>query len=278
MGAPINTYVETGQLHQNLVTRSITRVRPRYLPLARRRPWQGSTTVGSLLRTTQPGLSRSLLLGQCDDGCPFLVELGDPEMGAILVSCNKGCGKTHQLQVMVDSAVRLNTPSSLQFGVLTFKPGEWQTWQSEPQRMKHLQGIYAWYDPWAEGLIQTLVDLAEARRDEQCSSADVLLILDDLNFIEELSYEAQVNLYWLLEYGAHSGVWLIAGVNAHQAADFRYWIDTFRTRVIGRVTSEESTEILALRSNPEAAGLEPGMFSAWAGTDWRTYRLPLLGD
>lgn len=278
MGALINTYVEKAQLHQNLVTRPMARVRSRYLPSARRRPLPGSLTVGSLLRTIQPGPTRSLLLGQCEDGRPFLVELGDPEMGSILVSSDKGCGKTHQLQVMVDSALRLNPPSSLQFGVLTFKPEEWQTWQSELQRMKHLQGIYAWYDPWAEVFIQTLVDLAEARRDGGRSGVDVLLILDDLNFIEELSYEAQVNLYWLLEYGAHSGVWLIAGVNAHQATDFRYWVDTFRTRVIGRVTSEESTEILALRSNPAAADLEPGMFTVWSGTDWRTYRLPLLGD
>jgi hypothetical protein len=278
MGALINTYVETAQLHHNLVTRPMIRVRPRYLPPPRRRPWQESPTVGSLLRTIQPAPSRSLLLGQCVDGRLFLVELGDPEIGAILVSCDKGCGKTHQLQVMVDSALRLNAPSSLQFGVLTFKPGEWQAWQSEPERMKYLQGIYAWYDPWAEAFIQTLVDLVEARRDGGHSGADVLVILDDLNFIEELSYEAQVNLYWLLEYGAQSGVWLIAGVNAHQAADFRYWIDSFRTRVIGSVTCEESTEILALRSNPAAADLEPGMFAVWAGTDWRIYRLPLLGD
>jgi hypothetical protein len=199
-------------------------------------------------------------------------------MGSILVSCDKGCGKTHQLQVMVDSAVRLNPPSSLQFGVLTLKPGEWQSWQSEPQRMKHLQGIYAWYDPWAESFIQTLVDLAEARRDGRRLGADVLIILDDLNFIEELSYEAQVNLYWLLEYGAQSGVWPIAAVNAHQAANFQYWVDTFRTRVIGRVTSEAHTKILALRSNPAVTDLEPGMFSVWAGADWFTYRLPLLGD
>jgi hypothetical protein len=278
MGTLINTYVDTAQLHQNLVTRPMPRVRPRYLPPARRRPWLGSSTVGSLLRTIQPGSSRSLLLGQCDDGRPFLVELEDPEMGAILVSCDKGCGKTHQLQVMVDSALRLNAPSGLQFGVLTFKPGEWQAWQSEPQRMKYLQGIYAWYDPWAEGFIRTLVDLAEARRDGGRSGADVLLILDDLNFIEELSCEAQVNLRWLLEYGAHSGVWVLAGINSHQAADFRYWVDTFRTRVIGKITSEANTEILALRSNPAAAELAPGRFTVWAEKDWRTYRLPLLGD
>jgi hypothetical protein len=199
-------------------------------------------------------------------------------MGSILVSSDIGCGKTHQLQVMVDSAVRMNAPSSLQFGVLTLKPGEWQPWQSEPQRMKHLQGIYAWYDPWAESFIQTLVDLAEARRDGERLGADVLLILDDLTFIEELSYEAQVNLHWLLEYGAHSGVWPIAGVNAHQTENFRYWIDAFRTRLIGRVTRDAITKILAMRSNPAATELEPGMFSVWAGTDWRTYRLPLLGD
>lgn len=277
MSTLIHTYVEPAQLTQGFVTRPMPRVRPRYLPPARRRPWLGSTTVGSLLRTIQPGPSRSLLLGECDDGRPFLVKLGDPEMGAILVSCDYGCGKTHQLQVMVDSGLGLNAPSSLQFGVLTFKPGEWQAWQSEPQRMKYLQGIYAWYDPWAEGFIQTLVDLAEARRDGERVGADVLLIVDDLSFIEELSYEAQVNLHWLLEYGAHSGVWVIAAINAHQAEEFRYWVDAFRTRVIGRVTCEKGAEILAMGSNPPAAGLEPGMFTVWAETDWRTYRLPLLG-
>lgn len=274
----INTFVNATKPDQSLVSLPAVRKRTRAAHNQENKNKIGSPTVGTLLRAIQPYNSCSLLLGQCDDGLPLLIELGEPELGATLVSCERGKGKTHQLQVMADSAVQLRSPSQLQLGVLTFKPAEWQAWETNPQQRKYLQGIYAWYDPWAEGMIQTLVDLAEARRDNQRLGADVLLFLDDLNFVEELSYEAQVNLHWLLEYGSQSGVWLVGAINAHLAADFRYWVDAFRTRIIGQVKSDGNQEILALSQGPGTADFEPAMFRAWLGNDWRTYRLPLLGN
>ena len=273
----INTFMNAMKTDQSLASLTTVRDRPRPVNNQRIKSMPGSTTVGRLLSCIQSSPPRSLLLGQCVDGLPFLLELGEPAIGAMLVSCEKGGGKTHQLQVMADSAVHLNTPSQLQLGVLTFKPGEWQAWQTVADRKKYLQGVYAWYDPWAEGLIQTLVDLAEARREDQRLGADVLLILDDLNFVEELSYEAQVNLHWLLEYGSQSGIWLVGAINAHQAADFRYWIDPFRTRIVGRVKSVENHEILAMRLGPGTEDFAPSVFRAWLGENWCTYRLPLLG-
>lgn len=237
-----------------------------------------AATVGELLKSIQPGALPSLLLGECADGLPFLIELGDPQMGAILISCDHGRGKTHHLQVLAESAARMNTPSVFQLGVITFKPGEWQAWESTPQSKKYLQGIFAWYDPYVETFIQNLVDLAEARQDGRRSGAQVLFILDDLNFIEELSFEAQVNLHWLIEYGSQSGIWVAGAINSHKAAQFRYWVDPFRTRIIGNVKSEQNADILALRTGSAADGLEPGIFRAWTGNGWRTYRLPLLGD
>ena len=236
------------------------------------------TTVGRLLSRIQPGPSPSLLLGRCADGLPFLIDLGDPHMGAILVSCDQGAGKTHQLQVLADSAVRLNAPSDLQIGVLTFKPGEWGAWERISHRAKFTQGIFAWYDPWAESLIQNLVELAEARQDGRRTGADVLLILDDLNFIEELSFEAQVNLHWLLAYGSQANIWVVGAINAHQAVQFRYWVGPFRTRIIGKISSAANAELLALRGDSTAESLEHGMFRVWTGSGWQTYRLPLLGD
>jgi hypothetical protein len=235
-------------------------------------------TVGALLADLSPVRRPRMLTGVCADGLPFLIELTEPDMGAILVGCEKGTGKTHQLQVMAESAVRMSSPRGLQVGVLTFKPGEWRGWETEPERRKHLQGIYAWYDPWAERFIQDLVDLAEARQEGHRAGADVLMVLDDLNFVEELSYEAQVNLHWLLEYGSQSQVWLVGALNAHQAVGYRYWVEPFRTRIIGGVKAGRNAEILAMRPCPNAETLQPGEFCIWTGHHWQVYRLPLLGD
>lgn len=237
-----------------------------------------ATTVGRLLISIRQINSPALLLGECADGLPFIIELGDPFMGAALIGCERSMGKTHHLQVLAESAVKLNPPSALQIGVITFKPGEWQFWERKPGNKKYLQGIFAWYDPWAEGLIKNLAELAETRYDGAKTGAQVVLILDDLGFVEELSYEAQVNLRWLLEYGAQAGVFVVASINADQADRFRFWVEPFRTRIVGRITDEFAAEKLTLRKNSAVDALEPGMFRVWTGSDWRTYRLPLLGD
>jgi len=236
------------------------------------------TTVGGLLTSIGQCPTPAVLLGVCADGLPFLMELVEPEIGAVLVSCDKGMGKTHQLQVMADSALGMNPPSQFQLGILTFKPAEWHAWEASNPRRKYLQGIYAWYDPWAEGFIQSLVELAEARQEGRRNGADVLVMLDDLNFIEELSFEAQVNLHWLLEYGSQSKIWLIGALNAHQAIKYHYWVEPFRTRIIGRVTQDQNAKILAMRDFQGGDRLQPGEFRIWTGNGWRTYRLPLLGD
>lgn len=277
MGA-LSTFTTILKTEQSLDPLTKPRVKLYPFRSTRSEPRIKPSTVGGLLKSIQACPFPTLLLGECADGLPFLVELRDPEMGAALICCEKGTGKTHQLQVMAESATRLNAPSDVQIGILTFKPDEWHNWERSSQHRKYLQGIYAWYDPWAEGLIQTLVDLAEARREGGRIGADVLFIVDDLNFIEELSYEAQVNLHWLLEYGSQSQIWVAGAINAHLAADFRYWVDPFRTRIIGRVIRAENAGILGLDPGIRSDAVEPGSFRVWAGDEWRTYRLPLLGD
>lgn len=237
-----------------------------------------AATVGALIKGFPPTKLPAFLLGACADGLPFMVQLDDPGMGSILISCDHGLGKTHQLQVMADSAARINPPNQLQLGVITFKTGEWQSWQRSPQMKKHLQGIYAWYDPWVEGFIENLVDLVEARQDGKRTGANILLMLDDLNFIEELSFEAQVNLHWLLEYGAQAGIWIAGTINAHKVNQYRFWVDPFRTRIIGKVSADQHADLLVLRPGSAANGLDAAMFRVWTGYGWRTYRLPLLGD
>ena len=234
-------------------------------------------TVNALLESLEPVPQHSVLLGRCQDGLPFLMALGDPELGAILIGCEQGFGKTHHLQVLVDSAIQSHSPRNFQVAVLTLNPAEWTRFGSKSLSSKYLQGVVAWYDPQAEKLIASLTELAESRRDGNRRGPDVLLALDDLPALQDLSWEAQVNLRWLLEYGAQSGIWVVATVNAGEATDLRYWIDTFRTRIVGQVGDEATAEILTQRSGTSLTDLTPGEFKAWTGTNWIRYSLPLLG-
>jgi hypothetical protein len=254
------------------------RVRPRTFGSKRKtsQPQTEALTVNTLMAGLSPLPQHSVLLGRCADGLPFLMSLGDPELGAILIACERGYGKTHHVQALVDSALQSHSARKMQFAVLTLNPSEWNRLTDQAPARKYLQGLLAWYDPQAERLIADLTELAESRRGDQRRGPDVLLILDDLPALQDLSWEAQVNLRWLLEYGAQSGIWVVATVNATEVSGFRFWIDTFRTRILGRVTDGAAAEVLAAKATG-VADLAPGQFQAWTGSSWTSYTLPMLG-
>ena len=235
-------------------------------------------TVGKLLSSLNPVPNHSILLGECKDGLPFLMQLADSDLGGILIGGDTGCGKTHQLQVMADSAMRLNSPHDLQISILTHKPDEWRSFWGKRRQEKYLYQLKAWYDPSAEELIDGFLHLAEARREGKQEGASILFIVDDFNFVEDLSYAAQVNLHWLLAYGAQSGIWIAAGIKAIYAPKFRYWIDSYRTRIIGDTKNSEAVEILSASENCKPESHKQGFFKIWTGSHWLRYRLPLLGD
>ncbi len=234
-------------------------------------------TVGSILAETRPVPAQSVLLGRCSDRMPFFLSLTDPELGAILVSGDEGCGKTHQLQVMVDSAISTCAPHQLQIAVLTHHPEDWGRICLQSTQKMYFQGCFAWYDKRAEDLIDSLTDLAEARRESRQTGPDILFVLDDLNYVEGLSLEAQVNLRWLLSYGAQSNIWVVAAIKASYALELGYWLEPFRTRILGRTRNLKQAETLTLQPGALLKDLSHNVFRAWTGSQWLTYRLPLLG-
>ena len=273
-----NVFVKTGSSTYQGFPQLFGRMRRDVYPSRKVKTSANVVTVGKLLTGIKTVPSYSILLGACKDGLPFLMQLSDPTMGALLIGGDPGCGKTHQLQVMVDSAIRLNAPHDLQVSIVTHKPNEWRSFWKSNRQEKYLYQLKAWYDPSTERLIEGLTRLAEARREEKQKGAAILLLLDDFNFLENLSYEAQVNLHWLLAYGAQSGIWVAAAIKSNYAPEFRYWIDSFRTRILGAVMVSENAEILSARNDYNDRGLTSGVFRVWTGQDWLAYRLPLLGD
>lgn len=267
----MNTYPQT---LKGLVSRRDRRVKG-----SRKSRWQSQpVTVGALLAHSQAMPEKSILLGHCADGLPFLMALEDPAIGAVLVSGGRGSGKTHQLQVMAEAAIRSNRPHELQLTVVSHNPFEWQAVQKDRRVEKYLQGVYAWYDPQLEAHFQHLTEMVEKRRSGGMNGPVNLVILDDLHFVETISPEAQVNLRWLLEYGAQSGVWFVGAVSGSQVQNLSFWVEVFRTRIFGWVPSRFQVAPLEPPSGLQANVLEPGTFRAWTGDSWITYQLPLLGD
>ena len=209
--------------------------------------------------------------------CLSLLDLPDPTAGPILISADEGCGKTHQLQVLVESAVRLNKPGEIQISIITHNPPDWDYLVENTNYRKYLQDVHAWYDGSVEVKIQALTELAEKRRDNCKNGPVVMFIMDDLNFIEELSFEAQVNLRWLIGYGAQSNVWIIAAVKSKYAKSLSYWLEAFRTRILGKIVSKKNAQVLALKKDSQVGRIGHSQFNVWSGTNWLTYQLPLLG-
>ena len=273
----LNLYVNSRKLSTPWLSGVLKRRKQHSLDVVEK-PLAGTmNTVGGILRKLQPRMSKAVLVGRGEDGLPVMMEFSDPEIGAVLIGCEAGCGKTHQLQVMVDSVLKTSAPHELQIFILTSNPAEWDRLKQHSHNKKAVYGIHAWYDPRAEVMIESLIDLAEARREGRHNGPAVLFILDDLNFVEDLSLEAQVNLNWILAYGAQSDVWCVSTLNAALVPSYRYWVDTCRTRVIGKVNSQEIAETLAMRPAQHVSKLYPGEFTVWTGVKWMSYRLPLLG-
>jgi len=273
-----NVFVNTNRSIYQKLPRLLKRTRRDVFISPRIKKSEEIVTVGKLLSSVKPAPRKSILLGECKDGLPFLMQLADDAMGAMLIGGDPGCGKTHQLQVMVESAMWLNQPHDLQVAILTHKPDEWRSFWDQKRQEQFLYQLKPWYDPSAEALIEGLFHLAEERRDGKRQGAAILFILDDLNFIENLSYSAQVNLHWLLAYGAQSDIWIAAGLKANYASEFRFWIDSFRTRITGCTRVSQDAAILSAREDFGEREQIPGFFNIWTGSHRLNYRLPLLGD
>jgi len=248
----------------------------------RQTTWTRATALGTprlsqMLEQIQPVPFQTIIIGDCQDGLPFLFDLTQPENGAVLVTGDANCGKTYQLQVMVESALRLYSPHQVQTAVITEHPEDWKAILASPSRSKYCHGIHSWHDRQTTNLVLELVSLAEDRRNGRRRGAQVLLVIDDLPGVLDWDYEVQVNLHWLLQYGPQSGVWPLVSIGASQAQEMHYWVDVFRTRLLGRIDSMTLANDLGLFEGNRCAQLNaPHEFIVWIGSDWITYDLPAL--
>jgi FtsK/SpoIIIE family len=183
------------------------------------------------------------LLGLCEDGLPFLLDLANPAPGAILIVADPHSGKTSLLRSILASAVRMSAPESVAFNIIAVQPDEYSSLKAAP----HCQSVYPVEDPAVGDLIADLVTTIEARKRRGPADPALILVIDDLAalppFLDEQAYN---RLYWLIRHGPRYQVWTIASLPSPQIeqVDPRF-LTAFRTRLFGYMSNERLAHHLA---------------------------------
>ena len=189
---------------------------------------------------------QALFLGVASDGLPVLLNLHDPHPGPMLITGDAGAGKTAFLSAMAQALTQTHSASDVQFGVITNYPDEWESLEATP----HRSGIFPVGHNSTVEFLGSLASWAHSNKNtHQC----VLLLMDDLESVASLSPEAVQNFRWLLLRGPARRVWPIVTLNASRYGQVISWLQSFRTRLFGRVANGRIAEAL---SGTKASGLD----------------------
>lgn len=211
----------------------------------------------------------TLLLGIAADGKPVLLRLRDPRPGPLLVTGERGCGKTDFLKVLLKASERLAAPSGTRFVVLSDYLSDFD----EIGPSESLLGIYAPYQPQTAELLYELACQAQ----NLSVQAPLVLLIDGLQSILQMEPDAHANLTYLLENGPQALIWPIVTLNAGMALRMPDWLAFFRTRVYGRIANPRLIDELTPLPGAPLNSIFPGaQFCLRQNGGWQKFWLPVL--
>jgi len=209
-----------------------------------------------------------LFLGVASDGLPVLLNLHDPVPGPMLITGERGSGKTSFLRSIVRSLVQTHQQNDLQYGIVTSRPEEWEGVETTP----HRAGIFSTNETSAQDLILSMASWAHENKKPRQS---VLLLVDDLEAIAKLDFDALQNFRWLLARGPSRRVWPIITMDAERYGQVLAWIPLFRTRIFGRIENEQVAVALGGDKSSALGQLEaPNQFSLRENDSWIRFIRP----
>jgi hypothetical protein len=239
--------------------------------------WQPAleATLAELKRADLP--EKAALLGVCEDGLPFILDLDNPASGAILVLGDPASGKTALLQALLASLGRMNQPGRVAFNVIARQPDEYERLEDIPG----CQRIYPVESPSLGNFIAGLVRKVETCKRAGTRSPAMLLAIDDLDgLLPLLDEDAYNSLCWLIRHGPRYQVWTLAALSSRQlpAIAPRY-LSAFRSRIFGHMREERLARRLGNNALLTTRDLEAGLqFISPYDEEWLRFRLCAWGE
>ena len=255
--------------HRNfsLMLEALAELQPE-IEAAQAKPVPAAPSLVDSLSELGPLPQEALLLGMASDGLPVLLNLHDPHPGPLLVAADPGAGKTALLQMIAQAATDMHTPGDVQFGVVTNYPDEW----GHLADFEHCMGIFPTYHNSAMDFLHSLSGWAHANKGNHQS---ILLLIDDLESMNELDFDARQTLRWLLLRGPSRRVWPIITLNAERASQVQDWLEAFRTRIFGQIQNNRTADSLTDISGSTLRHLQAGLqFALREDDDWLKFWIP----
>lgn len=232
------------------------------------RPVHDRPSLSDVLAKLGPLPAEALFLGIASDGLPVLLNLYDAHPGPMLIVGDAGSGKTAFLQTIAQAAVQTHDATDMQFGVVTNYPDEWESVETTP----HRAGIFAVGHPGTQEFIHSMAAWAHSNKNApQCK----LLLVDDLESVASLELKAVQDFRWLLLRGPARRVWPIVALSASRYGQVLAWLQTFRTRIFGRIGNERVAAALGADDSAGLSQLEARVqFSLREKANWLRLWLP----
>jgi hypothetical protein len=172
-------------------------------------------SLATILYQFGPFPPYSLIIGQCIDGLPFMLDLDNPRSGAILVVGEHAPAKIRILSTMSTSACRINDPEEVCWSVISASPHQY----AELVKSPHCQAVINPHERAAGELIHELASVVEQRRfGRERGSIHVLMVDNFQSFAPMLSdYNTYLNLKSLISKGPGCGIWPLISADPDDA-------------------------------------------------------------
>lgn len=222
-------------------------------------------SLDEMLKEWGPIPPEALVLGKASDGLPVVLNLHDPIPGPVLLVGDAGTQKTDFLRSVALGSTKTHKASEVQFGVITRFIDEWENLKSSS-----CAGIFPSYHQSSEDFILSLASWAHGNKMNRQS---VLLLMDGLDLITEMSFDAKQNLRWLLLHGPARRVWPIITINPNRTENVAQWLDAFHTRIFGKMDNPQATKLFNVPEG-KTRNLSGGQFIMKEGMEYLQFCIP----
>ena len=252
----------------SLMLEALTELQPEIEAAQQAKPMPAPPSLADSLSELGPMPREALLLGLASDGLPVLLNLHDPHPGPLLIAADPGTGKTALLQLIAQAAAEMHAAGDVQFGVVTNYPDEWEHLAG----LEQCVGIFPTYHDSAMDFLHSLSGWAHANKG---GGQSVLLLVDDLESMEHIDFDARQTLRYLLLRGPARKVWPIITMNAERALQVETWLEAFRTRIFGQIQDDRTAESLTGINGSTLKHLQAGLqFALREGDEWLKFWIP----